>query len=84
MLGHGPSQVDFTRPDRAPLLVITGDKDHVVPPAIGKAIVKRYRKSGGPSVIEYKEYPGRTHRMVSQQGWEEIADFALSWAIEHA
>ena len=84
VLGHGVSQVDFTRPDRAPLLVITGDKDHVVPPAIGKAIVKRYKKSGSPSVVEYKEYPGRTHRMVSQQGWEEIADFALSWAIEHA
>ena len=84
VLGHGPSQVDFGRPDRAPLLIITGDKDHVVPPAIGKAIVKRYNKSGGPSVIEYREYAGRTHRMVSQQGWEEIADFALSWAVEHA
>ncbi|QAY70899.1 alpha/beta hydrolase [Xylanimonas protaetiae] len=81
--GKGVSKVDFGRADRAPLLVITGGKDHVVPPAIGKAIVKKYRASG-PAVVEYKEYAGRTHRMVSQAGWEEIADYALSWATSHA
>lgn len=77
----GVSHVDFARPERAPLLVLTGDRDNVVPPAIGKAIVKKY---SGPASVEYKEYAGRTHRLVSQTGWEEIADYALSWATSHA
>jgi len=80
----GASRVDFSRSDRAPLLVITGDRDHVVPPAIGRAIVAKYRATGSPAVVEYREYPGRTHRLVSQDGWEEIADAALAWATEHA
>ena len=80
----GVSHVDFGRADRAPLLVITGEIDHVVPPAIGKAIVKKYRATGSPAVVEYREFAGRTHRIVSQDGWEEVAEYALSWATEHA
>ena len=80
----GVTHVDYARADRAPLLVITGEIDHVVPPAISRAIVKKYRSSGSPAVVEYKEYAGRTHRLVSQDGWEEIADYALTWAVAHA
>jgi len=83
VLGRGPSKVEFGRADRAPLLVIAGEIDHVVPPAIAKAIVKRYQKSGSPAVVEYREFPGRTHRLVSQDGWQEIAGFALDWAVKH-
>lgn len=82
--GKGPGVVDFGRADRAPLLVITGNKDHVVPPAIGKAIVKKYRAANPAAVVDYVEYPGATHRLVSQDGWEKIADHALTWATEHA
>ena len=80
----GASHVDYARADRAPLLIITGEKDHVVPPAIGEAIVKKYKATGGPAVVDYKWYPGRTHRIVSQDGWEEVADYALEWATTHA
>lgn len=80
----GVTHVDYSRTDRAPLLVITGEIDHVVPPAIGRAIVKKYRSSGSPAIVDYKEYAGRTHRLVSQDGWEEIADEALEWAVSNA
>lgn len=80
----GVSHVDYARPERAPLLVITGEIDHVVPPAIGRAIVKKYRASGSPATVDYREFAGRTHRFVSQDGWEEVADYALTWALEHA
>ncbi|WP_019180464.1 alpha/beta hydrolase [Microbacterium yannicii] len=80
----GVTRVDYGRTDRAPLLVITGEIDHVVPPAIGRALVKKYRASGSPAIVEYKQYAGRTHRLVSQDGWEEIADYALEWATSHA
>jgi non-heme chloroperoxidase len=79
----GVSHVDFGRADRAPLLILTGEIDHVVPPAIGKAIVKKYKATGSPAVVDYKEFPGRTHRIVSQDGWEEVADYALTWALAH-
>ena len=80
----GVSHVDYARADRAPLLIITGEIDHVVPPAIGKAIVAKYAKSGSPAVVEYKQFAGRTHRIVSQDGWEEVADYALTWAVDHS
>ncbi|WP_091227991.1 alpha/beta hydrolase [Microbacterium sp. 3J1] len=80
----GVTHVDYSRADRAPLLLIAGEIDHVLPPAIVRAIEKKYRSTGSPAVIEYKEYAGRTHRLVSQDGWEEIADYALTWAVAHA
>ncbi|WP_309068765.1 alpha/beta hydrolase [Microbacterium sp.] len=78
----GITRVDFRKPDRAPLLLISGGIDHVAPPAIQKATLKKYAQ--GPSLVERKEFPGRTHRIVSQDGWEEVADYALEWALTHA
>jgi alpha-beta hydrolase superfamily lysophospholipase len=80
----GVTHVDYARTDRAPLLLIAGEIDHVVPPAIVRAIEKKYRSTGSPAVVERKEYAGRTHRLVSQDGWEQIADEALAWAVSHA
>jgi pimeloyl-ACP methyl ester carboxylesterase len=80
----GASHVDFGRTERAPLLLLAGDRDHVVPPAIVKAELKKYRSSGSPAVVEYREHAGRTHRTVSQPGWEQVADEALAWATAHA
>jgi pimeloyl-ACP methyl ester carboxylesterase len=84
----GASHVEYGRPERAPLLVLAGEIDHVVPPAIAKAIVKKYQqgaaKTGSSAVVEYQEFAGRTHRIVSQKGWEEVADYALDWAVTHA
>ena len=77
---NGVSKVDFARADRAPLLLIAGTIDNVVPPAIVNAIFAKY---SGPAVVEKKEFAGRTHRLVSQDGWEEIADYALAWAVSH-
>ena len=39
---------------------------------------KLYHKS--KAVTEYKEFPGRSHYTVGQDGWEEVADYALTWA----
>lgn len=80
----GVTHVDYARADRAPLLLIAGEIDHVVPPGIVRAIEKKYRASGSPAIVDYIEYPGRTHRLVSQDGWEQIADHALAWAVQHA
>ncbi|WP_067540765.1 alpha/beta hydrolase [Nocardia crassostreae] len=77
----GVTRVDFTKPDRAPLLLISATRDHVAPPAIQKAALRKY--SRGPALVERVEFAGRTYRLVSQDGWEEIADYALDWALRH-
>ncbi|SMH49016.1 Pimeloyl-ACP methyl ester carboxylesterase [Rathayibacter oskolensis] len=81
---NGASHVDYARADRAPLLIITGGIDHVVPPSIGRAIVAKYTGTGSPATVDYREFPGRTHRIVSQDGWQEVAEYALDWAVEHS
>jgi pimeloyl-ACP methyl ester carboxylesterase len=76
------SKVNYRNNRRAPLLFIAGSNDHLVPPAINKANVRKYTKS--QALTAYREFPGRTHNTVGQAGWEQIADFALTWAIENA
>jgi hypothetical protein len=48
---------------------------------VNKANFKRQRKA--LSVTDHKEFPGRSH-FPGQEGWEEVADYALNWALEHA
>jgi len=79
---HAATRVDFENRDRAPLLLIAGSADHIVPPAVDRATLDHYRKSS--AVTDYKEFPGRSHFLIGQAGWEEVADYALTWAAEHA
>jgi CheY-like chemotaxis protein len=76
------TSVDFRNANRAPLLLIAGENDHTVPAVVDRSAAKHYRKSS--AITEYKEFPGRSHFIIGQDGWEEVADYALSWATEHA
>jgi len=80
---NGSSRVDYKKSDRAPLLFIAGSNDHLAPPAINKANVRKYVKNS-TAVTDYREFPNRTHHTVGQKGWEEVADFAMQWANENA
>jgi non-heme chloroperoxidase len=73
-------EVIWDKADRAPLLLTGGGNDHIVPVAVPEAVVKRY---SGPAIVEYKEFAGRTHHIVGQTGWEEVADYSLDWAEKH-
>jgi pimeloyl-ACP methyl ester carboxylesterase len=70
------AKVDFTKA-RPPLLFIAGGNDHVIPPALNRANHAKYKQS--PAVTDYKEFPGRTHFLIGQTGWQEIADYCLGW-----
>ena len=74
--------MDFAKADRAPLLLIAGELDHTVPAVVDRSMAKHYEKS--PALIEYKEFAGRSHFIIGQDGWEEVADYALQWAVDHA
>ena len=75
---HAATAVDFHNNDRAPLLLISGGEDHVSPASVVEANFKLYSKS--KAVTEYKAFPGRTHYTLGQRGWEDVADYALTWA----
>ena len=32
----------------------------------------------------YEEFPLRSHFTLGEEGWEQVADYALTWAIENA
>ena len=79
---HAETAVNFRNNNRAPLLLIAGGKDHVVPASVTKANFNLYRKS--TAVTEFKEFCERSHFTIGEPGWEEVADYALSWATAHA
>jgi pimeloyl-ACP methyl ester carboxylesterase len=70
-------KVDTKNPDRGPLLVIFGEKDHTVPKAIAKASFNKEKRN--PGVTEFVEMKGRGHALTIDSGWREVADTALAF-----
>jgi pimeloyl-ACP methyl ester carboxylesterase len=79
--GHDDTYVNYRNDDRAPLLFISGGEDHLMPPSIQRSNAKHYKSN---TTTEVKEFEGRAHLMPAQAGWEEVADYALKWAEDHA
>jgi pimeloyl-ACP methyl ester carboxylesterase len=78
-----PTKVDFAKADRAPLLFIAFDEDHIVPAKASEHNAEKYTETGSPAIVEFKAFPDRPH-FPGVPGWEEVADYALSWAKAHA
>jgi pimeloyl-ACP methyl ester carboxylesterase len=70
-------KVDTHNPDRGPLLIISGEKDHTVPWAIANASYKRQQDN--QAVTEIVEIAGRGHALTIDSGWREVADTALAF-----
>jgi pimeloyl-ACP methyl ester carboxylesterase len=64
-------------PDRGPLLIVSGERDHVVPWAIAHASFKIQERN--PGVTEIVEIPNRGHALTIDSGWREVADKALAF-----
>jgi pimeloyl-ACP methyl ester carboxylesterase len=79
--GHQETWVDY-KADRAPLLFIAGEKDHIMPPSVNRSNAKHYKHS--PAITEYFEFEGKDHWICGAPGWEAVADHALEWALEQA
>jgi non-heme chloroperoxidase len=71
------STVDTKNPDRGPLLIIDGEKDHTVPWAIANAAYKRQKRN--PGVTEIVKMPNRGHALTIDHGWREVAQTALDF-----
>jgi pimeloyl-ACP methyl ester carboxylesterase len=57
---------------RAPVLAIAGGRDAIHPPATVRATASRL---GG----ETRVFPGMSHWLIGEPGWEEVADTCLDW-----
>ncbi|RYZ86511.1 MAG: hypothetical protein EOO68_28805 [Moraxellaceae bacterium] len=75
------AKIHFNNP-HPPLLLIAGSDDHTIPASLNYSNFKRYRKNAG--VIGFKEFTGRNHFVLGQEGWEEVADHILHWLHENA
>jgi non-heme chloroperoxidase len=71
------AKVKTKNPDRGPLLIMDGEKDHTVPWAIAKASFKRQLRNEG--VTEIVQMPDRGHSLIIDHGWREVADTALAF-----
>jgi pimeloyl-ACP methyl ester carboxylesterase len=74
---HAASTVDTDNPQRGPLLLIMGGKDHTVPESVTKATAKKYKHS--PAVTDTLEFADRGHSLTVDSGWHEVAEASLNW-----
>ena len=70
-------KVDTENPDRGPMLIISGEKDHTVPWSIANAAFHQQQKN--PGVTEIIEIPNRGHALTIDSGWREVATTALNF-----
>jgi pimeloyl-ACP methyl ester carboxylesterase len=71
------AKLDPKNPDRGPLLIIEGEKDHTVALAIANASFKRQRQN--QAVTEIEKVPNRGHSLTIDSGWREVAERALAF-----
>ena len=71
------AKLDPKNPNRGPLLILEGEKDHTVPWAIANASYKQQRKNQG--VTEIEKIPNRGHSLTIDSGWREVAQKALDF-----
>jgi pimeloyl-ACP methyl ester carboxylesterase len=76
------AKVDTENPDRGPLLIISGEKDHTVPWSIANASYKKQQHN--KNVTEITEIKDRGHALTIDHGWQEVADTALSFVRRYA
>jgi non-heme chloroperoxidase len=71
------AKVRSKNPERGPLLILDGEKDHTVPWAIAHASYKKQVRN--PNVTEIVQVPNRGHSLTIDSGWREVADLALAF-----
>ncbi|HTM96792.1 MAG TPA: alpha/beta hydrolase [Croceibacterium sp.] len=70
-------RVDTHNPARGPLLIISGEKDNVVPRSVAHAAFELQKANQNPT--EFIEMPGRGHALTIDSGWREVAQAALDF-----
>ncbi|MGJ4933887.1 alpha/beta fold hydrolase [Bradyrhizobium oligotrophicum] len=72
------AHVDSEAVERGPLLIISGEHDHTVPPSVARAAYDR-QKRNQHAVTEFAQFPQRGHSLTIDSGWREVAETALGF-----
>lgn len=80
-LGLGDA-VTFTNPRRPPLLLIAAAEDRTCTPSMVRAMYRKHCRA--PSRTDILEFPSRSHWLIAEPSWEEVADKAVQWAEANA
>ncbi|MEO8765608.1 MAG: alpha/beta hydrolase [Ginsengibacter sp.] len=70
------TKVNTSNTERGPLLITGGEKDHIAPPILGKASLKKYNSS---VITEFKMFQNRGHSLIVDHGWMQVAESTLLW-----
>lgn len=70
------TKVNTANRTRGPLLITGGEDDHIAPPVLGRASLKKYNSS---VITEFKLFDARGHSLIIDHGWKEVADYAYVW-----
>jgi non-heme chloroperoxidase len=76
-------KADKKHPDRGPMLIISGEKDHQVPYAISHATYKKQSKNK-ENVTEFQEVENRGHSLTIDNGWQDVAQASLDFVSRFA
>ena len=71
--------VNFNNKARAPLLLIVGSEDRIVPP---RAVRTNFQRYADGARTDFQEFAARTHWIIGQPGWEEVAAYAEAWIAQ--
>ncbi len=73
--------INFSKP-HAPMLFVAGENDNDLPPSL---IFNNYKAYTDPnSVRQYHQFPGKSHYLASEPGWELVADYVHQWILQTA
>ncbi|MEK6480528.1 alpha/beta hydrolase [Catalinimonas sp. 4WD22] len=69
-------EIDFDKP-HVPMLFISGALDQDLPPSLIRKNFDAYTDPN--SKRDYYEFPGKSHYISSETGWEDVASFVKEW-----
>lgn len=75
------AKIDFKK-SHAPLLIISGSTDHIIPATLNYRNYKAYKNNNG-SITDYKEFKGKNHYVLGLPTWKEEANYILNWIDTH-
>ena len=62
--------------------MIAGGVDRIVPAGINRRNYGKYKAPG--TVTDFFEFPGRSHWIIAQPGWQEVAGYIADWLEKQA
>lgn len=65
-----------------PLLITAAEKDRTVTPFTAMGTFNIQRKSSAET--DFKYFPGHSHFLIAEPGWEDVANYILRWVSQLA